>query len=88
MGFETVAIARGEAKRDIARKLGAHRYIDSTQQAPGEALRGWAAPGSSSPPLPAAQPWRSWSTASPRTAGSSLSASTAPRSSCRWANSS
>jgi alcohol dehydrogenase len=30
MGFETVAIARGEAKEKPARELGAHHYIDST----------------------------------------------------------
>ncbi|MFJ7195457.1 MULTISPECIES: alcohol dehydrogenase [unclassified Streptomyces] len=30
MGFETVAIARGAAKADFARELGAHHYIDST----------------------------------------------------------
>jgi D-arabinose 1-dehydrogenase-like Zn-dependent alcohol dehydrogenase len=29
MGFETVAIARGEDKAELARKLGAHHYIDS-----------------------------------------------------------
>jgi D-arabinose 1-dehydrogenase-like Zn-dependent alcohol dehydrogenase len=32
MGFHTVAIARGEDKEPLARKLGAHRYIDSTRQ--------------------------------------------------------
>ena len=31
MGFETVAIARGAAKADDARELGAHHYIDSTE---------------------------------------------------------
>ncbi|MGW3660273.1 alcohol dehydrogenase [Streptomyces sp. NPDC005151] len=30
MGFETVAIARGAAKADFARELGAHHYVDST----------------------------------------------------------
>ncbi|MBG0850500.1 alcohol dehydrogenase catalytic domain-containing protein [Streptomyces spinoverrucosus] len=30
MGFETVAIARGPEKADIAKQLGAHHYIDST----------------------------------------------------------
>ncbi|MBO9532184.1 MAG: alcohol dehydrogenase catalytic domain-containing protein [Solirubrobacteraceae bacterium] len=30
MGFETVAIARGAAKEDEARRLGAHHYLDST----------------------------------------------------------
>ncbi|MEV6008387.1 alcohol dehydrogenase [Streptomyces sp. NPDC051976] len=30
MGFETVAIARGGAKADFAKQLGAHHYVDST----------------------------------------------------------
>jgi len=30
MGFEVAAIARGEEKGPLARKLGAHHYIDST----------------------------------------------------------
>lgn len=38
MGFETVAIARGRGKEELARKLGAHHYIDSTAGDPGEAL--------------------------------------------------
>jgi D-arabinose 1-dehydrogenase-like Zn-dependent alcohol dehydrogenase len=32
LGFETVAIARGEEKRELALELGAHHYIDSTAQ--------------------------------------------------------
>ncbi len=32
MGFETVAIARGQEKAHFARQLGAHHYIDSTSQ--------------------------------------------------------
>lgn len=32
MGFHTVAIARGKEKEQLARKLGAHDYIDSTEQ--------------------------------------------------------
>ncbi|MFE4372805.1 alcohol dehydrogenase [Streptomyces sp. NPDC056835] len=40
MGFETVAIARGAAKEDFARQLGAHHYIDSTADTPvADALR-------------------------------------------------
>jgi alcohol dehydrogenase len=31
MGFETVAIARGAARADAARELGAHHYIDSAE---------------------------------------------------------
>ncbi|HEY5188100.1 MAG TPA: alcohol dehydrogenase [Solirubrobacteraceae bacterium] len=38
LGFETVAIARGTDKEELARKLGAHHYIDSTAGDPGEAL--------------------------------------------------
>jgi D-arabinose 1-dehydrogenase-like Zn-dependent alcohol dehydrogenase len=30
MGFETVAINRGDDKEELARKLGAHHYIDAT----------------------------------------------------------
>ena len=39
MGFETVAIARGENKADDARELGAHHYVDSTAGDVSEALR-------------------------------------------------
>lgn len=39
MGFETIAIARGTAKAEDARKLGAHHYIDSTGGDVSEALR-------------------------------------------------
>jgi D-arabinose 1-dehydrogenase-like Zn-dependent alcohol dehydrogenase len=38
LGFETVAIARGDDKAQLARKLGAHHYIDSTAGDPGQAL--------------------------------------------------
>jgi D-arabinose 1-dehydrogenase-like Zn-dependent alcohol dehydrogenase len=38
MGFHTVAIARGEDKAALAKKLGAHEYIDSTAVDPGAAL--------------------------------------------------
>lgn len=38
MGFETVAIARGEEKADFARQLGAHHYIDSTASDVGKEL--------------------------------------------------
>ncbi|HSP38526.1 MAG TPA: alcohol dehydrogenase catalytic domain-containing protein [Frankiaceae bacterium] len=38
MGFETVAIARGDEKRDFARELGAHHYIDSTASDVGQEL--------------------------------------------------
>ena len=40
MGFEVVAIGRGKDKAELARKLGAHHYIDSSSVDPGEALRG------------------------------------------------
>ncbi|MFF8726776.1 alcohol dehydrogenase [Streptomyces sp. NPDC015171] len=40
MGYETVAIARGAEKADLAKQLGAHHYIDSTAGTPvAEALR-------------------------------------------------
>ncbi|MFD8068434.1 alcohol dehydrogenase [Streptomyces parvulus] len=40
MGFETVAIARGEEKAEFARQLGAHHYVNSTGATPvAEALR-------------------------------------------------
>jgi D-arabinose 1-dehydrogenase-like Zn-dependent alcohol dehydrogenase len=38
-GFETVAIARGRDKESLARKLGAHHYIDSTDQDVAQELR-------------------------------------------------
>ena len=39
MGFETIAIARGTAKAQDAKKLGAHHYIDSTSGDVAEAMR-------------------------------------------------
>jgi D-arabinose 1-dehydrogenase-like Zn-dependent alcohol dehydrogenase len=39
MGFRTVAIARGKDKEPLAKKLGAHRYIDSQSEDPGETLQ-------------------------------------------------
>jgi D-arabinose 1-dehydrogenase-like Zn-dependent alcohol dehydrogenase len=38
MGYKTVAIARGEEKKDLALKLGAHEYINSEAGSPAEAL--------------------------------------------------
>jgi D-arabinose 1-dehydrogenase-like Zn-dependent alcohol dehydrogenase len=38
LGFRTVAIARGAEKAELARKLGAERYIDSTAEDPAEEL--------------------------------------------------
>jgi len=38
MGFKTVAIARGTDKAPLAKKLGAHIYLDSTQQNVAEEL--------------------------------------------------
>ena len=38
MGFETVAIGRGEDKKDFAAKLGAHHYIDASAGDPAKAL--------------------------------------------------
>jgi D-arabinose 1-dehydrogenase-like Zn-dependent alcohol dehydrogenase len=39
MGFRTVAIARGEDKAPLAKKLGAHHYIDSRKENVAEALK-------------------------------------------------
>ncbi|MEV0597873.1 alcohol dehydrogenase catalytic domain-containing protein [Streptomyces sp. NPDC050315] len=39
MGFETVAVARGEDKRKAAMQLGAHHYIDASHEDAGQALR-------------------------------------------------
>jgi D-arabinose 1-dehydrogenase-like Zn-dependent alcohol dehydrogenase len=37
-GYRTVAIARGKDKEELARRLGAHHYVDSTQQDPAQEL--------------------------------------------------
>jgi alcohol dehydrogenase, propanol-preferring len=39
MGFEVVAIARGTDTAELAKKLGAHHYIDSAATDPAEALQ-------------------------------------------------
>jgi alcohol dehydrogenase/propanol-preferring alcohol dehydrogenase len=39
LGFETVAIARGREKEALARQLGAHHYLDSTDGDPAAKLR-------------------------------------------------
>jgi alcohol dehydrogenase, propanol-preferring len=39
LGFEVSAIARGTDKADLAKKLGAHHYIDSSSTDPGAALQ-------------------------------------------------
>ena len=39
MGFEVAAIARGRDKADLAKKLGAHHYIDSVASDPAQALQ-------------------------------------------------
>jgi D-arabinose 1-dehydrogenase-like Zn-dependent alcohol dehydrogenase len=40
LGYEVVAIARGTEKEELARRLGAHEYVDSTAGDPAEALQG------------------------------------------------
>jgi propanol-preferring alcohol dehydrogenase len=40
MGFEVVAIGRGADKAELARKLGAHHYVDTSTTDPAEALQG------------------------------------------------
>jgi propanol-preferring alcohol dehydrogenase len=39
MGFEVVAIARGAGTAELAKKLGAHHYIDSSTTDPASALQ-------------------------------------------------
>jgi D-arabinose 1-dehydrogenase-like Zn-dependent alcohol dehydrogenase len=39
MGFRTVAIGRGADKQDLAKKLGAHEYIDNSAGDPAQALQ-------------------------------------------------
>jgi 2-desacetyl-2-hydroxyethyl bacteriochlorophyllide A dehydrogenase len=39
MGFRTVAIGRGGDKQPLARKLGAHEYLDASAGSPAEALQ-------------------------------------------------
>jgi D-arabinose 1-dehydrogenase-like Zn-dependent alcohol dehydrogenase len=39
MGFRTVAVGRGKDKEPLARKLGAHEYVDTAVGAPAEALQ-------------------------------------------------
>ncbi len=39
MGFRTVAVGRGKDKETLARKLGAHHYVDTAAGAPAEALQ-------------------------------------------------
>jgi D-arabinose 1-dehydrogenase-like Zn-dependent alcohol dehydrogenase len=39
MGFRVVAIARGESKRELALRLGAHHYVDSEATDPAKALQ-------------------------------------------------
>ncbi len=38
LGFETIAVARGKDKGELARQLGAHHYVDSTAGDPAQAL--------------------------------------------------
>ncbi|WP_337993915.1 zinc-binding dehydrogenase [Paenibacillus sp. KACC 21273] len=38
-GYETVAISRGNHKKELAQKLGAHHYIDSEQSDPAKELK-------------------------------------------------
>jgi D-arabinose 1-dehydrogenase-like Zn-dependent alcohol dehydrogenase len=39
MGFRTVAVSRGADKEDLARKLGAHEYVDTQKETAAEGLR-------------------------------------------------
>ncbi|KAI0444374.1 alcohol dehydrogenase [Xylaria telfairii] len=40
MGYRTVAISSGSSKREFARELGAHEYIDTSKEDPIQALQG------------------------------------------------
>ncbi|PYQ50853.1 MAG: alcohol dehydrogenase [Acidobacteria bacterium] len=50
-GHRTVAIARGKDKEPLARRLGAHHYIDSQSQDPARSSHGWAARACADVPL-------------------------------------
>jgi D-arabinose 1-dehydrogenase-like Zn-dependent alcohol dehydrogenase len=39
LGYETIAVARGADKRELATQLGAHHYVDSTDGDPAAALQ-------------------------------------------------
>lgn len=39
MGYKVVALSSGDAKRDFAKKLGAHEYIDSSKDDPSKKLQ-------------------------------------------------
>ncbi|MGW5257959.1 zinc-binding dehydrogenase [Streptomyces sp. NPDC004012] len=39
LGYETIAVARGDDREELARDLGAHHYVDSTGRASGAALK-------------------------------------------------
>src|SRR5437660_8294932 len=39
MGFRTVAVGRGQGKQPLAKKLGAHEYVDTSAGAPAESLQ-------------------------------------------------
>jgi D-arabinose 1-dehydrogenase-like Zn-dependent alcohol dehydrogenase len=41
MGFRTVAISGSDSKRELAAKLGAHDYIDTSKQSPAAAMKKW-----------------------------------------------
>ena len=88
MGLRVAAIARGTAKEPLARKLGAHHYIDSAAADPGEALKDSAAPRSLSRPPPAATS-RPCSAGCAAAGGSSSSArltSRSPWPRCSWSS--
>jgi len=44
MGFEVVAVSRGEDKREFAHQLGAHHFVDAKAGAPAAALRALGGP--------------------------------------------
>jgi len=81
MGFETIAINRGTAKAEDARKLGAHHYIDSTASDRPRRCRIWAGRRWCWPPSVIRRPWPRRSVAcSPK---ANWSPSVSPATHCR-----
>lgn len=41
MGYKAVALSSGDKKRDFAKKLGAHEYIDTSKDDPAKLMELW-----------------------------------------------
>jgi D-arabinose 1-dehydrogenase-like Zn-dependent alcohol dehydrogenase len=61
MGFRTVAIGRGGDKEALAKKLGAHHYIDTATATPAAALQALGGARVILPPRPIPRRSRTWS---------------------------